>query len=186
MGEADPLDHRDPGPLRSPPGFPPPSCPRPHRAPCVRHGEIRGVAVTPAPTTVPPRRRGPRNQAALPIAAAGPPPPRGNGRAPSTITTPRRRPGSSWETLLTKRSPRLLQPPQLDPGLRRGGIGYGARLVREMTATPTSAGERAGGHPLTIIITPAKAGVQLENGANGAQPPVTATSPTGPRPSPGW
>ena len=52
--------------------------------------------------------------------------------------------------------------------------------------TPASAGERAGGHPLTVITTPAKAGVQLGDVANDAQHPVTATSPTGPRPSPGW
>jgi len=110
----------------------------------------------------------------------------GTGRGAPPPPPPRRRPGSSWGTLLTKRSTRLLQPPQLDPGLRRGGIRYGARLVREMTATPASAGERVGGQSPTIITTPAKAGVQLGDGANGAQHPVTATSPTGPRPSPGW
>ena len=177
----------------------------------------------------------------------------GTGRGAPPPPPPRRRPGSSWGTVLTKRSPRLLQPPQLDPGLRRGGVRYGARLVREMTATlvrfetrsvrpppscpglhrapglqdddrrcvvtaagvdavtlalirspakagaqdsssaadhglwtPAGAGERAGGHPLTIITTPAKAGVQLGDATNEAQHPVTATSPTGPRPSPGW
>ena len=77
----------------------------------------------------------------------------------------------------------------------RGGGGPGATSVVLLDSwTPAFAGERDGAFVLfqndsttpPSLSTPAEAGVQLGDVAGRGQRVVTATLPTGPRPSPGW
>jgi len=126
------------------------------------------------PPLVLPRRREPRLDPRL----RGETTPRAlPGRHPTTPQPPRRRPGPSWGTVVTKDSAPSRRPYQLDPGLRRGGARDAACTM--LFVDIVQAARKGDG------TTPAKAGAQLGDGGNKGHRVVTATSPPGPRPPPG-
>ncbi len=61
------------------------------------------------------------------------------------MAPPRRRPGPSWGTVVMKGCTSSRQPPQLDPGLRRGGHVWGE--TQELVPRPTKAPHRPNAPP---------------------------------------
>ncbi len=94
-----------------------------------------------------------------------------------TPQPPRRRPGPSWGTTVTKDIASSQRPSHLGPGLRRGGARDAACAMLFVDIVP--AARKGDG------TTPAKAGAQLGDDGNEGQRIVTATFPPGPRPPPG-
>ena len=153
---------------------------RPHSSPPPRRrpGSSWGAVVTKdsAPSLRPShlgpglRRGGARDGACTMLSVWKGPPPHS--------TPPRRRPGPSWGTTVTKDIASSQRPSHLDPGLRRGGARDAACTMLFVDIVP--AARKGDG------TTPAKAGAQLGDGGNAGQRVITATFPPGPRPSPGW